>query len=106
VPITPDVSSDILESITRDTLLSVLRDDMACAPVERMVDRSELYAAEEAFFCGTGWEITPITRIDGIVIGDGTPGSMTRELQRRYFDAAHGRDAQRAHWLTPVPARG
>jgi branched-chain amino acid aminotransferase len=102
VPITPDVTSDILESITRDTVLTLLREDMDRSPVERVVDRSELYAAEEAFFCGTGWEITPIARIDGIAIGDGAPGPVTREIQRRYFDATHGRDTRRSHWLTPV----
>jgi len=104
VPITPDVASDILESITRDTVLTLLREEMDLAPVERSMDRSELIAADEAFFCGTGWEITPLTHVDGIAIGAGAPGPITRALQARYFDIVHGRDAARAHWLTPVPS--
>lgn len=103
VPITPDLTSDILESITRETVLTLLGEDMGLAPVQRQVDRSELIAAEEAFFCGTGWEITPITSVDGIPIGSGEPGPITRALQTLYFDVVHGRDPSRAHWCTPVP---
>jgi branched-chain amino acid aminotransferase len=104
VPITPDVTSDILESITRETVLTLLAEDMGLAPVQRQVDRSELYAAEEVFFCGTGWEITPVTSVDGIPIGSGEPGPITRALQTLYFDIVHGRNASRAAWRTPVPA--
>jgi branched-chain amino acid aminotransferase len=103
VPITPDLTSDILESITRETVLTLLGEDMGLAPVQRQVDRSELIAAEEAFFCGTGWEITPITSVDGIPIGSGEPGPITRALQTLYFDVVHGRDPTRARWCTPVP---
>jgi len=104
VPVTPDVSSDILESITRDTVLTLMAEDMGLAPVERTVDRSELVAAEEIFFCGTGAEITPVTRVDGIAVGDGEPGPVTRALQERYFDLVHGRSEARAGWLTAVAA--
>lgn len=104
VPITPDVTSDILESITRETVLTLLAEDMRLAPVQRQVDRSELHAAEEAFFCGTGWEITPLTSVDGIAIGNGEPGPITRALQALYFDIAHGRNPSRAQWRTPVLA--
>ena len=102
VPITPSVTSDILESITRDTVLELLRDRMGLSPVEREVDRSELGAAEEAFFCGTGWEITPINSIDRLDIGAGEPGPLTRRLQALYFDIVHGRDSEYGHWCTRV----
>lgn len=102
VPITPDVSSDILESITRESVLTLLAEDMGLSPVQRTVDRSELHAAEEAFFCGTGWEITPVVAIDGIAVGKGEPGPITRTLQDLYFDIVHGRSPARAQWRTPV----
>lgn len=102
VPVTPSVTSDILESITRSTVLTLLRDRLGRTPLERDVDRSELYAAEEAFFCGTGWEITPITSIDRLAVGDGEAGTITRELQRVYFDVVHGRVPDYSDWCTPV----
>lgn len=106
VPVTPDATSDILESVTRDTLLHLLRTGLGLSPVERAVDRSELAAAEEIFFCGTGWEITPVTHVDGIVIGTGVPGPVTTALQASYFDLVHGRSDAPEGWLTAVPAAG
>jgi branched-chain amino acid aminotransferase len=102
VPITPSITSNILESITRDTVLQLCRDELGIEPVERDVDRSELYAAEEAFFCGTAWEITPITNIDGHDIGDGIVGPLTRKLQSVYFDLIEGRAEDTRGWLTPA----
>ena len=102
VPITPSITSNILESITRDTVLQLCRDELGIEPVERDVDRSELYAAEEAFFCGTAWEITPITNIDGHDVGDGAVGSVTRKLQSVYFDLIEGRAEDTRGWLTAV----
>ena len=101
VAITPSVTSDILESITRDTVIMLLR-DMGVEVRERDMDRSELYDASEAFFCGTGWEVTPLNNVDGSPIGTGAPGDLTRELQRRYLDLVNG-VAQDTHgWLTEV----
>lgn len=102
VPITPSITSSILESITRDTVLQLCRKALGIEPVERDIDRSELYAAEEAFFCGTAWEITPITDIDGFALGDGQPGALTRRLQSVYFDTVEGRSADPQGWRTPV----
>ena len=100
--VTPSITSSILESITRDTILQLCRDELGLEPVERDVDRSELFSASEAFFCGTAWEITPITNIDGFVVGDGTPGAATRKLQSAYFDLVEGRTEDRRNWLTPI----
>lgn len=101
-PLTPSVTSDILESITRDTVIEILDADFGLSTTEREIGRSELYAAEEAFFCGTAWEVTPITSIDGLAVGDGQVGPITKRLQDRYFDIVHGRVADDRGWLTPV----
>jgi branched-chain amino acid aminotransferase len=101
-PITPTVTSSILESITRDSVLTLCREELGLDPLERDIDRSELYAAEELFFCGTAWEVTPIVNIDGFTVGDGKPGPVTRRLQQAYFDLVEGRVADKRGWLTPV----
>ncbi len=102
VPSTPSVTSNILESITRATLIDLLQDKLGLASVEREIDRSELYDAEEAFFCGTLWEITPITEFDGIPVGDGTIGPVTKKLQRAYFDLVMGVVPDPHGWRTTV----
>lgn len=103
--ITPGVTDGILESITRDTLL-VLAHDMGITTQERSVGRTELYLASEAFYCGTGQEITPIVSVDGKPLGDGRPGPVTRQLQSVYDEVVRGRDECYGHWLTPVWNRG
>jgi len=101
--VTPPVTSDILESITRATLIedlgpSVLGMDV----VEREIARTELYVAEEAFFCGSGYEITPIVSIDRFPVGDGSVGPMTRRLLSAYMDLVRGVDKRHPEWRTPV----
>lgn len=100
-PITPHTSSDILESITRATALQLL-EEMGTPAVERDIDRSELVAAEEAFFCGTAWEVTPITSIDTLPVGDGAIGPLTKALQRAYFDVCDGTAEAHPEWRMPV----
>lgn len=99
--VTPSVTDGILESVTRNTLL-VLARDAGLEAVERSVGRTELYLASEAFYCGTGQEITPMTSVDGKPLGDGRPGPVTRQLQAAYDAAVRGVDARYRHWLTPV----
>lgn len=101
VAVTPSTTSDILESITRDTVIRLLG-DKGVEVQERDVDRSEFFDASEAFFCGTGAEITPIVNVDGDAIGAGTPGEMTKALQTTYFDLAYGRTDPDHEWLTAV----
>ncbi len=101
VAVTPSVTSDILESITRDTVIHLLR-EQGVEVQERDVDRSEFFDASEAFFCGTGAEITPIINVDGDAIGAGAPGVVTRALQAAYFDLAFGRTNANHEWLTAV----
>lgn len=100
--VTPPVTADILEGVTRDTLMQLARNELGVEVVEREVDRSELYVCDEAFFCGSGAEVLPIVSIDHYELGDGTPGRLTRDLQRLYFEAARGLLPRYRHWLTPV----
>jgi branched-chain amino acid aminotransferase len=98
---TPDTSSDILESITRDTVIALARES-GIAVHERTIDRHEVHAANEAFWCGTGFEIQPILSLDRIAIGAGAAGEITRALQRSYFDLVEGRSNAHADWRTAV----
>jgi branched-chain amino acid aminotransferase len=99
---TPDVASDILESITRDTVIRIAPETIGSTVVERTVDRSELYAAAELFWCGSGLEIMPILSVDRIAVGDGRIGPVTRALQERYFKIVRGEEPAHRRWLTPV----
>lgn len=99
--ITPDISSSILESITRDTLITIAH-EMGITVETRKVNRTELYVADELFFCGSAAEITPLTSIDKFIIGDGTPGTLTLKLHDAYLRAADGRDIVFSNWRMPV----
>ena len=88
--ITPPLSSGILDSITRRTVLSLVPEVLDMPVVERDIDRTELYIADELFFLGTGWEILPILEIDGLKVGDGTMGKCTKALDRAYYRSVHG----------------
>ena len=99
--ITPDITSGILESVTRRTILE-MAGSVGVETSERILGRTELYLAEEAFYCGTGQEIMPIIALDGRAIGDGTPGPVTRKLQAIFDDVVRGRNDAFPHWLTPV----
>jgi branched-chain amino acid aminotransferase len=100
--VTPPITANILESITRSTVLELAHDVLRIPVEEREVDRTELYIADEAFFCGSGAEITPVNSIDRYPIGSGRPGPLTRKLQEVYFSVAEGRVPEYQHWLTPV----
>jgi branched-chain amino acid aminotransferase len=102
VVITPPVSADILESITRDTLIELYRKELGVQVVERDIDRTELYIADEAFFCGSGAEVVPIIGIDHYPVGDATVGPLTKQIQELYFKIATDKAGQYAKWLQPV----
>jgi branched-chain amino acid aminotransferase len=101
-PTMPPVTAGVLESITRATLVELLKAEMHLDMVEREIDRTELYVADEAFFCGSAWEITPITSVDRYPVGDGSIGPVTRKLRQIYQDAIRGRLPKYKHWVTPV----
>jgi branched-chain amino acid aminotransferase len=100
--VTPPISSDILESITRATLIDEICPGLGLEVVEREIDRTELYVADEAFFCGSGYEITPIVSIDRFPLGDGAVGAITRRLLTAYMNVVRGVDTRYAEWRTPV----
>jgi branched-chain amino acid aminotransferase len=100
--ITPSVTSGILESITRETLIQLCREELKLEVVEREVDRTELYTASEAFICGTGAEITPIASIDRFSFGDSNMGPITQRIENLYHDLARGIDPRHAEWRTQV----
>lgn len=103
--ITPDSTSGILESITRDAIMTMAR-DMGLEIVERVVDRTELYTADEIFLCGTAFEITSITEIDRYQVGSGEMGDVTARLERELLDIFRGANQKYANWITPVyPAK-
>jgi branched-chain amino acid aminotransferase len=102
VLVTPPVTSSILESVTRATLLELATAELGVKVQEREIDRSELYLAEEAFFCGSGHEIRPVLSIDRFPVGDGGVGTVTRRLWESYEAVVRGRSTSRAAWLTPV----
>jgi branched-chain amino acid aminotransferase len=102
VPVTPGVNSDILESVTRATVMRIFKEYLGRETTERDIDRTELYAAEETFFCGSGYEIQPILTIDRQPVGTGKPGELTRALQHKYFSIVRGETADHAEWRTPV----
>ena len=100
--VTPAVSDNILEGITRRRLIAMAREELGIETTERSLDRTELYAADEVFLCGTGAQISPVIEIDRRKIGTGRPGTITRELSQRYFDAVRGQLPAYRDWLTPV----
>ena len=105
VVVTPDLSSGILESITRDAILTLCREELGLPVQERPVDRTELYMADEVFFVGNAAEVTPIAAIDEFVVGNGEAGPVTARLQQLLHDVARGAAPGYAEWRTPVGLR-
>ena len=100
---TPSLTSSILEGITRNTVLQLAR-DLGFEVREQPLPREFLYLADEAFFCGTAVEITPIRSIDKIPVGNGKRGPITSALQERFFGLVRGELSDEHNWLTPVAA--
>ncbi len=100
--ITPPVTASILESVTRETLLRIMPEDLGIPVEVKDITRVELYASDEAFLCGTGWEITPITSIDDLPLGQEYPGVVTKRIAEYYANTVAGNTKKRKEWLTPV----
>jgi len=100
--ITPPVTENVLEGITRDSVMKLARRELGIPVVERPIDRSELYICDELFFTGTAVGVAPVVRVDHRPVGDGAIGAATRGIEQLYFDAARGHLKTCLDWLTPV----
>ena len=95
------VTSDILESITRETVISLFREQHDVVVEERVIDRTELYVADEMFLCGTGMEITAVQAVDRFE-ARGYPGPLTRALRASYHGMVRGESDLHPEWRTAV----
>lgn len=102
---TPTVTSDILDSLTRRSVIGLLAEHCGVETDQRDVDRSELVAADEAFYCGTAWEVAPITSIDRLPVGAGAVGPVVRRLREVFLGVASGARPEHPEWRTPVYER-
>jgi branched-chain amino acid aminotransferase len=102
VLISPPSTSDNLDGITRQTLITLAQEDLGIPFVERPIGRTELYVADEMFLCGTGAEVTPVRSVDRRPVGDGVLGPITKTLGDHFEAVVRGRVPERSAWLTPV----
>jgi branched-chain amino acid aminotransferase len=100
--VTPPVTASILESVTRGRLIEFIAEDLGIPVEVRDFTRVELYAADEVFLCGTGYEVTPLTSIDDLKIGEEYPGPITAKIAGHYSEILAGNVKNRLDWLTPV----
>ncbi|MGC9157795.1 MAG: branched-chain amino acid transaminase [Terracidiphilus sp.] len=100
--ITPAVTENVLEGITRDAVMELVRRELGLEIVERPIDRSELYVCDELFLTGTAVGISPVVEVDHRPVKDGLIGAVTREIEQLYFDATRGHLQTYSNWLMPV----
>lgn len=100
--VTPPVTDDILEGVTRQLLMKVINSELNLPVVERSIDRTELYTCDELLLCGTGAQISPVIEVDRRPVGDGSVGEFTQELQNIYFGAVRGEAPKYKDWTIPV----
>jgi branched-chain amino acid aminotransferase len=101
VALTPPVSDDLLEGVTRKALVELMANE-GIPTAERSIDRSELYVADEIFVCGTGVQVSPVVEVDHRQVGSGEVGPIARLVRDRYFEAVRGKLPAYRHWLTPI----
>lgn len=99
---TPPITDNVLEGITRRTIIELMRKDLGMEVVERPIDRTEVYLADEAFLCGTGVQISAIGKVDFRVVGTGGLGAETKRLRQIYYDVVKGRVAKYRSWCHPI----
>ena len=99
---TPAISDCVLEGITRHTVITLAAAELGVRTVERPINRTELYTADEVFLCGTGAEISPVVEVDRRRVGTGLVGPLSQKLQHVYYAVVRGEDVRYRHWLTPV----
>ncbi|MDQ6880169.1 MAG: branched-chain amino acid transaminase [Candidatus Dormibacteraeota bacterium] len=100
--VTPPVTDDILEGITRTLLIGLIKDELGLPVIERSIDRTELYTCDELLLCGTGAQVAPVIEVDRRLVGNGKVGEFTQELQNIYFGAVRGETPKYKDWTIPV----
>ncbi len=100
--LTPPLADNILEGITRDTIMEIAEKEFSLQVNEMNIPRAELYFASEIFFTGTAVEVLPVINVDKRSIGTGKIGPITTNLQRTYLQIVKGNNGQYTRWLTPV----
>lgn len=100
--VTPPPYDLMLVGITRDTVIKLARNELGIETIERQIDRSKLYTAEECFFTGTAANVTPVAEIDRRKIGSGQAGEITKRLQQIYLEVIQGNNPKYLEWCTPV----
>ncbi len=100
--VTPPITDNILEGIVRRTIMAIVQEELGMQVVERSIDRTELFLADELFFVGTGVQLTAITRIDNRIIGEGKMGPLTTRLREIFFDTVRGKMPKYRQWCVPV----
>jgi len=96
--VTPSLADNILEGITRDSVMKLAKNELGMDTIERQVDRSELYLADECFFTGTAANIAPIAEIDHRPVGIGEIGKITKQLQELFAEVMLGRNPKYSEW--------
>lgn len=99
--VTSNTTDNILQGVTRNTVITLAK-DLGIEVEERVIDRTELYIADEAFYCGTGAQISPIVSIDNRNVGDGNVGPISKKLQDLYFDVVKGNVPKYKKWCMPI----
>lgn len=102
VAITPPVHSNVLEGITRRSIIQLLTDELGIEVVEREIDRTEIYLADEIFMCGTGVQVASITKVEHRPVGNEEPGPITEQVREMFHKVVRGRVSKYRDWLTPV----
>ena len=102
---TPCLEDNVLPGITRDTVIQLAQSELGLIVVERSIDRSELYLADEVFLTGTAAHLTPVIELDNRPIADGKTGPISGQLRKVYFDIVAGRDPKYIHWCTSASPR-
>ncbi|MGV8980447.1 branched-chain amino acid transaminase [Clostridium sp.] len=100
--VTPPPSDDILEGITRDTVMRIAKEEFGIDTVERSISRAEIYGADEVFFSGTAMEVTPIIYIDRRIIGSGKTGQVTQNIKDIYMTITKGKNPKYLEYCRPV----
>ncbi len=98
---TPPLTSGILQGITRDSVIDIIRAD-GMTLTEKSLDRDDLYSADEIFMTGTAAEVKSVTQVNDVIIGSGKVGKTTKQLQKSFIDVAMGKDDRFNHWLRYV----